>query len=356
MGKDTEYDFIRGSGNDRELEKYQKCFSENGTQKSLQLLKWFHQKNLPAIQSIYYAVEDESRQIAAIYTYLPVLLKCLDEVVVAMQSFDTLTDEKHRGKRLFIKLASKLEAEERAKNAALVFGFPNENSVHGFVKKLGFTYFGEVPFLIKPLRISYFFKKIFKRADDDENFNYKIEIPANIPIKNNGEIRSISFFGEDYDALWEKASAKIKIGVNRNAKYMNWRFVEKPEENYLRFGYYKDGELKAIVVFTLKKKHGGKIGYLMELLFDPEDEKAGKQLLDFSSKILKKNNADVILAWCFPHSFNYFCHRKNGFYPFPEKLRPQKLGMIVKNLNSRQADDIYNVKNWHFSYSDSDTV
>jgi len=356
MGKDTEYDFVKGGGNDQELEKYQKCFVENGTEKSLPLLKWFHQKNLPGIQSIYYAVGNETRQIAAIYTYLPVLLKCLDEVTIAMQSFDTLTDEKHRGKRLFIRLASKLEAEERAKNAALVFGFPNENSVHGFVNKLGFTYFGEVPFLIKPLSISYFFKKLFQRASDDENSVFKIEAPENISIKNNQEIKLISSFDEDYDSLWEKVNSKIKIGVNRNSKYMNWRFVEKPGESYCHFGYYKNAELKGVVVFTLKKKHGGKIGYLMELLFDPEDQNAGKQLLDFSSEVLKKNRADVILAWCFPHSFNYFCHRKKGFYPFPEKLRPQKLGMIVKNLNSRHADDIYNVKNWYFSYSDSDTV
>ena len=319
-------------------------------------MKWFHKKNIPGSHSIYYAIDKLTGQIAAIYTYLPVLLKCLNEVVLAMQSFDTLTHEKHRGKRLFIKLATKLEEEERLNNAVLVFGFPNENSVHGFVKKLGFIYFGEVPFLIKPLRISYFLKKIFNRSATDENSNCEIDAPLTISLKNNCEIKSISSFEEDYNILWEKAGSKIKIGVNRDAKYMNWRYSEKPGENYLQYGLYKNGNLNGVAIFTLKNKHGGKIGYLMELLFDPEEETAGKQLLDFSSKILEQNKADLILAWCFPHSFNYFCHRKSGFYPFPEKLRPQKLGMITKSLNSKHADDIYNVKNWYFSYSDSDTV
>ena len=94
----------------------------------------------------------------------------------------------------------------------------------------------------------------------------------------------------------------------------------------------------------------------MEILYDPESETTGIKLIKFCSKILRKNKADLILAWCFPHSFNYFCHRKAGFYKFPEKLRPQKLGIIAKTLNSNLATDIYNVKNWFLSYSDSDTV
>ena len=356
MANEAQYELVRGNGSDPELEKYQKCFLENGTEKSMALLKWFHQKNLPKKQSIYYSIDKRSNEIAAIYTYLPVLLKCMDEVVVAMQSFDTLTGEKHRGKGLFIKLAKKLEEEERAKNAALVFGFPNENSVHGFVKKLGFTYFGEVPFLIKPIRTSYFFKMIFKRAPGNENINCEIEAPSAISLKNNCRLKSISSFGEDYNCLWQKASSKIKIGVNRDAKYMNWRYIEKPGESYLRYGFYKNDELKGVVIFTLKNKHHGKIGYLMELLFDPKEENAGIQLLNFSSKILRHHKADLILAWCFPHSYNYICYQKSGFFKFPEKIRPQKLGMIAKTLHSKNEDDIYNVKNWYFSYSDSDTV
>jgi hypothetical protein len=358
MSNEEQYKFVRGVGSDEELEKYRECFSKNGTEKSVELLKWFHKKNLPGAQSIYYAIDKSTNQIAAIYTYLPVLLKCMDKVVVAMQSFDTLTDQKHRSKRLFIKLASKLEEEERKNNTALIYGFPNENSVHGFVNKLGFIYFGEVPFLVKPLRFSYIFRKIFKKTTSHivEEINCVVDAPKEVLLEYNSSIKWISSFDEEYENLWQEVSEKINIGVNRNAAYMNWRYFDKPDENYQRFGFYKNGKLEGVIIFTLKNKHDGKIGYLMEMLFTPGNEIAGKKLLQFCSDVLKKNKADVILAWCFRHSFNYFCHRQTGFYKFPEKLRPQKLGMIAKTLNSRRADDIYNVKNWYFSYSDSDTV
>ena len=119
---------------------------------------------------------------------------------------------------------------------------------------------------------------------------------------------------------------------------------------------YENDQLAGVVVFTLKNKHGGKIGYLMELLYDPKNEKVAKDLLKFCSRTLKKNNADLVLAWCFDHSFNYTCIRRNGYYKFPEKFRPQKLGFITKILNSKNTKDIYNIKNWYISYSDSDTV
>lgn len=354
--ENQQYEFVRGTGSDEELEKYRQCFMANGSDKSLGLLKWFHQKNLAGIQSIYYAIANEN-EIAAIYTYLPGKLKLLDETVVAMQSFDTLTDYRHRGKGLFISLASRLEKEESAKQIELVYGFANENSVHGFINKLGFTYFGDAPFLIKPFRTGYFIRKaLSKNKIETAESNCNIEVPKRITLNSNIVIEEIKKFNPVYDKLWEKIKTLIPIGINRDAAYMNWRYVEKPGGNYKRYGLYKNGALEAIIIFTLKNKHDGKIGYLMEILYAPGREKEGLQLLKFASKILNRNKADLMLAWCLPGSYNYDCHKRAGFYKFPEKFRPLKLSIIVKKLNTTHEKEIYDVKNWFFSYSDSDTV
>lgn len=352
------YDIVEGSGNDEELKKYKDCFDQNQSEKDLEVLKWFHQDNLRKEQSILYAIETESQRIAAIYTYLPTTLHCMETKVPALQSFDTLTDYRHRGKGLFIQLANRLAQKETERGNALVFGFPNENSVNGFVKKLGFTYFGEVPFLIKPLKISYFIKKLFGRKDskDSDNSNCTIESNSSVELKNNVSLLKMDSFGMDYDLLWKKVKSCIPIGVNRDAGYMNWRFVTKPHGGYTKYGYYEGSELKGVIIFTLKKKHGGNVGYLMEILFEPENKQVGKTLLGFAVRILKRNNADVILSWCYPHSFNYSAFKREGFYNFPEKMRPQKLGVIVKNLKSDFEKDILKIKNWYISYSDSDTV
>ena len=351
------YDIVEGTGSDEELAKYKNCFDQNESEKNLDVLKWFHQDNLRENQSILYAVEKESQNIAAIYTYLPAIVKCFDRNVPALQSFDTLTDHRHRGKGLFITLASKLAEREIKRGNEFVFGFPNENSLNGFVKKLGFTYFGEVPFLIKPLKISYFLKKIFTKTNvSEEDSNCPIKAETEIYFPDNASLKNLENFGEEYEKLWNTIKPYISIGVNRDADYMNWRFVNKPHADYLRFGYYEGSELKGIIVFTLKNKHGGKVGYVMELLYDVRNKKAGKELLRFSTRIFKNNKADVILSWCYSHSFNYASYKNAGFYNFPEKIRPQKLGVIVKVLNSTFEKEILKISNWYLSYSDSDTV
>ncbi len=352
------YTIVEGTGSDEELKKYKDFFNQNESEKYLDILKWFHQDNLRGEQSILYAEEPESRNIAAIYTYLPTEVKCMDTTIPALQSFDTLTDQRHRGKGLFIQLATKLAEKETTKGNQLIFGFPNENSIKGFVKKLGFTYFGEVPFLIKPLKISYFIKKIIQKnkINEEGDSHCAIKINTEIKLRNHAILKNIDNFGEDYDILWNVVKKSIPIGVNRDAAYMNWRFVNKPHTDYIRFGYYEESALKGIIIFTLKNKHGGKVGYLMELLFDPKNKQAGKELLRFSSRIFKENKTDVILAWCYTHSFNYATFKNAGFYNFPEKIRPQKLGVIVKVLKSKFEKDLLKIKNWYISYSDSDTV
>jgi hypothetical protein len=106
---------------------------------------------------------------------------------------------------------------------------------------------------------------------------------------------------------------------------MNWRYMQKPMEHYCSHGLYENNELQAIVVFCIKNKHNGRIGYVMELIFDPSNLKAGKKLLEFTNKIFKQQKTDVVLCWCLPHSFNYSCFKKGGYYNFLPKLRPQKL-------------------------------
>ena len=98
------------------------------------------------------------------------------------------------------------------------------------------------------------------------------------------------------------------------------------------------------------------IGYIMELVFDPANEKAGKQLLKFSSMLFRKHKVDVVLAWSIPGTFNHASYKKSGYYRLPEKLRPQKLFVGARVFDPAKANLIGDFKNWYLSYSDSDTA
>ncbi|MEO6404099.1 MAG: GNAT family N-acetyltransferase [Ferruginibacter sp.] len=350
------YSIVKGIADDLELENYRQCFQKNGTERDIKNLQWLHKQNQANTHTIFYAMDGNN--VAAIYTALPVLFKIDGKTIPALQSIDTMTDEFHRGKGLFIKLAAALYEDAAERKFALVYGFPNQNSASGFFKKLKWVSFSEAPFMLKPLRLSYFFKKIFnrKKAPDYSSANHIFPAPHRIQLKGDFIIKAIDLFEESYDSLWRSASNSFKVGISRDAAYMNWRYVQKPGEYYYRYGLFENGRLKAVVVFSIKKKHDGLIGYLMELIFSPGDNKSGKAILKFASTIFRQQKTDVVLAWCFHHSFNYESYKNAGYYDLPLKLRPQKLFLGVRAFDDENRALIENADNWYISYSDSDTV
>lgn len=352
------YTIIKGIADNKELENYRLCFERNGSPRNIDHLFWLHQKNLVNTHIIYYAMY--SGNIAAIYTAMPVIFKINGEKCKAMQSIDTITDIEHRGKGLFPKLANKLYEDAPANGFELVYGFPNENSAPGFFKKLKWISFGEAPFLLKPLSFQYFIRKLLKKKGGNEITDklHNYSLPAPKSSKNNTVIiQALDHFDTAYDDLWNNVSKKIPVGVDRSADYMNWRYVNKPGEHYSKCGIFINGKLAGIIVFTIKDKHNGRIGYIMELIY--EDSQKGDQgvlLLKYATRIFKKENTNAVLAWCFSHSFNYRSFKRSGYFNLPVKFRPQHLFLGVRSFTESNKHLVEDIKNWYISYSDSDTV
>lgn len=72
------------------------------------------------------------------------------KLYLSAQSGDTMTHSDHAGKGLFTQLALETYQYCRENGIHCVFGFPNENSFPGFIKRLGWIHFDDVtPFLVR---------------------------------------------------------------------------------------------------------------------------------------------------------------------------------------------------------------
>jgi hypothetical protein len=116
------------------------------------------------------------------------------------------------------------------------------------------------------------------------------------------------------------------------------------------------GKYLGYVIYSVKGKHGGEIGYIMELVYDLEYQLAGKMLLKKAISEIKLQNADCILSWCLDHSPSYNIFKSENFFKMPEKLRPIELHFGARVFDKKFKDLVSNRKNWYLSYSDSDTV
>jgi hypothetical protein len=335
------------------LDDYIDLFKAGGSNKKKENLEWLHFNNVvndTQCQLVY----DKSGSLASIYATLPVYVNLAGERVSAVQSLDTITSVNNRGQGLFIASAEKVYDSCKKEGYGFVYGFPNGSSIHGFSKKLSWKVLDPIPFLFKPMRLGYFIKKVIKKWP--QNFiDLPIYFGGKIQKKDMERISPVTSFDDEFTDLWRCFSELFSVAVERDAEYLKWRYLQKPNEDYKIFQYRNVEGLLGYIVYSVKYKHGGSIGYIMDLIYCPDNPHVGELLLKFALKEMKKSKADAVLSWCFDFSPNYPAFKKNGFHNLPEKIRPIELHFGCLSF-STSYDFIYNRENWFISYADSDTV
>ncbi len=72
----------------------------------------------------------------AFYGVIPCFISHNNEILLTAQSADTMTHPAHRNKGLFVELANRTFELCKTIGIGFVFGFPNQNSLPGFINKL----------------------------------------------------------------------------------------------------------------------------------------------------------------------------------------------------------------------------
>ncbi|MBK6570394.1 GNAT family N-acetyltransferase [Candidatus Aalborgicola defluviihabitans] len=297
-------------------------------------LEWKFANNPKGLGMIASATKDG--RIVGINAFMANMFQVDGFLRLGYQSMDTVVSPDVRGQGVFGRL---VETFYDQCNAELVYGFPNSNSAPGFFGKLGWTNFGAVPMLTRPLRTGYFLKRFVGIAPD-----FRIPLLSQIHVSTE----RITRFTQQDTETWMKFSSSNFCSVQRDADFLNWRLMDHPTENY-DTQRAVDG---SFVASTLTLKHAGSVGYVMEAI---GDEATLAALIGTTLRQMQTRGADVALAWCLPGSPNYRAYRKAGFFPFPVGLRP-----IVVNFGARPihcvSSTIAEKLKWYISYLDSDTV
>jgi len=350
----TEYKIEQTNGM-HSVERINKIFEKNNNKKNENHLIWQYAK--PQEGSITSISVDKNGNDAAVYSVFKVKAKINSTMGFAYQSLDTLTDQNHRGKGLFGKLANDVYDRCTLDNNNIVYGFPNTSSGPVFFSRLGWQELGYPPFVIYINNILFPLAYLIKKNIFIENKLLKLFLKNSLKKlckKSKFLINSDANFDTNYDELWEFFSLKIKTTVWRDSQYMNWRYKEKPNNKYQYISLYQDNKLIGKSIYTIEKKHNGTIGYIMDIICNPDHKLASEILLKKTTLEIINQQADIILAWIPYNHFLFESYKKSKFIKLPRKLQPIKLFFGYKtkeNSNIRiEKTDFF------ISYSDSDTV
>lgn len=335
------------------------CIAHNSERRrSAAALEWLYADN-PSGGRRFVDVALDGERVVAIYAGLPQRLRVGERSVLALQSLDTLTDAAYRGRGLFPALARSLYARAEAQGVGLVYGFPNARSAPGFFSKLGWTRLDPVPFLIRPLSLRYAAGRVRALA---RVARWLPDVPLalpRVPRALRRRLVELDGFDERVSELWRRfrEGGAVELAVERDAEYFAWRVAHKPDAGYRTLAFERrDGTLDALCTFAVQDKHGGRIGYVLELLHAPGARLAASLLLARVVAEAARQGADAMLAWCFAHAPNFPSFCLNGFVPLPERWRPIELHFGVRAFEPELAPRVTERRSWYLSYLDSDTV
>jgi hypothetical protein len=296
-----------------------------------------------------FAIAEREGLANGIIALLPTKLRnVVGDHTLGYQAIDTCVHPSARGEGLFVKMGS-LAEDPSALGGDVLWGFPNANAAPGWYRRLGWTNFGEVPLLMRPLRSSFIFGRVHpKLAAVDIRMVGKAAPVGDIFLRG-------SELAGAFDRLWQRVSANFGIAVDRSGSWMRWRLFDRPEGGYRSVGMKAGGELQAFVSTKIADKHDSRLCYMMEAIGDPDHPGKLVQLIRSELRHAADQGAEVALAWCPRTAPNYRAYRKAGFVPVPGRIRPIEINFGARSLVAPTAAAAKAGARWYISFLDSDT-
>ena len=299
-------------------------------------------------------------------------IKIGNRVVSGSQAVDLAVHPSFRRKGMFLQIGQKLMQEAAKRQIIISYGVPNEPAYRGHLK-YGWFYVSEIPVLVKLMtkksliifvlaRILNFIRKpcsesmsklfdFIKKLKTQFSLNHIKDLPES----HMYNIVTLSLFDEKFDRLWKKASEQYPLIIVRNAKYLNWRYFNKPHSKYIVLAAMKKYEVDGFVVLAVNTypKLKLKTGHIVDLF--AKSENAIRILLQSTIKYFIKEHVDSIICWAMKRHRLYNLLLEKGF--IQDHFNSQKL---ICRINVDDDDfrkyHLKFEKDWYFMMGDSDAI
>lgn len=305
------------------LNLFEKVFSKKIT---LDFWKWRFIENPfgPGIIKLLF----DNNLLVGHYAVIPMVVQVKNNLVKAVFSMTTMTHPDYQGQGIFSYLAGETYREAGERGFEFVYGFPNKNSYHGFIKKLDWEDFGRITFFYKELKNNFF---------------------ASTGQKN--DIFEIKNFDDTVDSLWERVKKNYCVIIPRTKDFLNWRFIKNPETNYKIYSIKNGEKMSGYVVLKLYKKENEEIGHIVDIL--GENDSITEKLLQVSYNYFFENNIKKILCWM-QDSYSTGALMKKEDFARNDFDVETYFGLKTLKENDDSLKKVEHFNNWYLTMGDSD--
>jgi predicted N-acetyltransferase YhbS len=237
------------------------------------------------------------------------------------------------------------------RNVGASLGLGLSDASYRLVQKLQWPNAGPVPCLVKPL--SRRALRIPTWPVGVNRFVSAITLPwvrlvsRTRPLQ--GEVQPIRHFDESFTRLWERIGPRFALAVRRDAKYLNWKYLQTPHVRYTVAALRQEGEAAGYVVYRHVQEPQGRVTLLVDFLADPDDERGCLTLLRWVDREARAADSDKIRTFAMHQVFRRRL-RRSGYYHVKSAMQ------LIAKVNAAVVPvGFYDAReHWHVTLGDSD--
>ena len=130
----------------------------------------------------------------------------------------------------------------------------------------------------------------------------------------------IDSFDQEIDQLCRHASRDYAVMAVRNQRYLNWRFVSRPDAPYIRIAAVRDSSTLGYLVFRVADAVGVPCGFLVDYLVEGRSPTIFSLLIQYAEECLLRENVKAIVCSVTSSPYRSVLLR-HGFYPAAFRTR-----------------------------------
>lgn len=345
-----------GTGSEELLRSIKQILTEGGSHNATLFSRehWDWQyKNLPAKHSGVFTCLFENK-IAGYYhaPFYSGLVNGKEKLFAMVQ--DVAVNGELRGKGVFRKLAEYATKQLVESGATLVYTFPNDKSIHTFLKYNGYKKVCSYDTYLLPVKSSEIIKSKIPLGGTEKLIGSAADIffKRRYKLKPGETVNVITHFDDETAGFYNKFASLFPVSRSRDNEYLNWRYIHKPKTKHAVAVLTSGNKISASAVFKQDEIFGVNAAIMMEFAFEEEEEliKLIHYVKENSKGIFSAQPGFIFTAFC---CSRFLKNKKYGFIKVPEKMNPRAVNLLVKNI-SEEESLVTNPANWFATLGDWD--
>lgn len=318
------------------------------------MFRWLFEKNIynPQGSHFFHVAKDGDRVVAS-DCLMPVPLQIKGKRYLAAWSIKTMTHPDYQRQGIFRAMTEHNIARARELGIDVILGFANANSYPGY-KKFGWDVLVERRAVIRPLDIkgSLAKKKGLGPLAGVGNTLYRSldrRRLAALASKVGDYQTEIYDTASQVSEIWPRMQATIPVLIERDQRYIDWRYNQRPGHDY-KFALAR-GKKEAEALLIFRHNHTNDSCIIIDYVGAPRSEALPSLMLTTIRHCLDHN-----LRYIINSSGSLFDDYLNDHFGFKYLTSPLANNMFIAcRLNPAIAlETLKKETNWFYSYGDSE--